>query len=304
MQYWPRKRAKKPHARVRSWAKADTPMLGFAGYKVGMAHVMVTDNRKTSITKGETIAVPVTIIECPDLIIAGVNAYKNGNIATTVIKPNKLLKRRLRVNKGQSFELIEEGLENFTELRALVQTQPHKTGIGKKTPEIFEVALSGSVKDQFDFIKKKLGKEVSVSDVLKEGQQIDIHAVTKGKGFQGSVKRFGVSLRSHKSEKTKRGPGSLGPWEGQAHIMYRVAYPGQHGYHTRTMHNSWILKINAKNINPAGGFQNYGLVKSSHVLVKGSVPGARKRLLKLTSAIRPSKKIPESAPVIERIIVK
>ncbi|MBW2999343.1 50S ribosomal protein L3, partial [Candidatus Woesearchaeota archaeon] len=66
MQYWPRKRAKRAYARVRSWAAGKEPkLLGFAGYKAGMSHISFTDPRKSSTTKGMEITWPVTIIECP-----------------------------------------------------------------------------------------------------------------------------------------------------------------------------------------------------------------------------------------------
>ncbi|RUA19603.1 MAG: 50S ribosomal protein L3, partial [Flavobacteriia bacterium] len=74
------------------------------------------------------------------------------------------------------------------------------------------------------------------------------------KGFQGPVKRHGVSLRSHKSEKTIRGPGNLGAWTGNR--SWTVAHAGQTGYHLRTEWNKWVLKIgdNPEEVNRKGGF--------------------------------------------------
>jgi len=77
MQFWPRKRAKKETPRVRSWAKSDEPsILGFAGYKAGMTHILFTDNRPNSKTKGEEVSFPVTVIECPPIKIASIRLYK------------------------------------------------------------------------------------------------------------------------------------------------------------------------------------------------------------------------------------
>jgi len=78
-----------------------------------------------------------------------------------------------------------------------------------------------------------MNKDISVKDVLSAGSYVDARAITVGKGTQGPVKRFGVNLRSHKSEKTIRGPGSLGSWIAQGHTMYRMAFAGQMGYHHR-----------------------------------------------------------------------
>src|SRR3990167_11340291 len=75
MQFWPRKRAKRIYARVKSWSRKDGGLAGFAGYKVGMSHVSFTDPRKNSLTKGMEVTHAVTIVECPALKIIGANFY-------------------------------------------------------------------------------------------------------------------------------------------------------------------------------------------------------------------------------------
>jgi len=64
------------------------------------------------------------------------------------------------------------------------------------------------------------------------------------------------------------------------------------GYHQRTEYNKLIVKIgnNLKEINPNGGFHRYGLLKNDFVLIKGSLPGVRKRAVVLTEAVRPHKR--------------
>ena len=75
--YYPRKRTKKPVASVRGWAKVkEAKLLGFAGYKVGMVHLMITDNGPNSMTKDKTISCPATIIECPPIKAASIRFYK------------------------------------------------------------------------------------------------------------------------------------------------------------------------------------------------------------------------------------
>ena len=77
LQYNPRKRANRPYARVNSWLEGkDAKPMGFAGYKVGMTHIVITDNKSTSPTKGEDITIPVTIVECPPLKTASIIFYK------------------------------------------------------------------------------------------------------------------------------------------------------------------------------------------------------------------------------------
>jgi len=78
MGVWPRKRAKREVARVRSWANIkDAKPLGFAGYKVGMIHLLINDNRPHSKTKDEDINCPATLIECPPLKVLSARFYKN-----------------------------------------------------------------------------------------------------------------------------------------------------------------------------------------------------------------------------------
>ncbi len=306
MQYWPRVRAK--GIRVRSWAKVlQLKPLGFAGFKAGMTHVIATNNRPTSITKGEAISIPVTVVECPPMKVFGISFYKHTpygwSLSSQLISPNadKELGRTLVLPK----KTHGKESDRYDEVRLLVYTQPKLTGIGQKKPFISEVALGGKKEEKLAYAKNLLGKEITLSDVFKEGDQVDVHSITKGKGFQGPVKRFGVSIRQHKSEKTKRGPGTLGPWCGQGKVMYRVAHAGQMGFHLRTEWNKWVVKIGKKEeaITPKGGFINYGEVRNTYVLLKGSVGGSKKRLIRFNVATRPNKGIPTQAPQLQYISV-
>ncbi len=315
MQYWPRKRAKRIYARVRSHFKSNDckPFL-FAGYKAGMTHLIVTDNRASSTTTGEEIFVPVTAIECPSLKIAGIRFYKktpNGLSPSSQIsfKVDKELERKIvlpKKTKEINFDEAEKSMGQYADIRLIVYTQPKLTGLEKKKPELFEMKLGGTISDRLKWAKENQGKEITIESVFKDGDQIDVHSITKGKGYQGPVKRFGIGLRSHKSEKTIRGPGSLGGWRGQGHVMWRVAHAGQTGYHQRTEYNKHIVKIGkqANEINPKGGFLRYGLIKNSYILVKGSVPGPTKRMIMFTKPIRPNKKIPDSPPEIHYTSLK
>ena len=311
LQFWPHKRAKRTYARVRSYPDVkDTKILGFAGYKAGMTHVMLTDNFSNSLTKGQDIRCPVTVIECPPLKVYSVHFYKrkttNLVLLTEILAENndKELARKIRLPKkpAKKFEDVKE----FDEIRLLVYTQPKLAGIGKKKPEMFEVGIGGSKDEALAYAKEKLGKEISLEEVFTEGQLLDVHSITKGKGYQGAVKRFGVNIRSHKSEKTKRGVGSLGPWKAQAHIMWKVPAAGKHGCFTRTEYNKWLLKIgkDPKEINLDGGFLRYGLVKGDYILLRGSVPGSVKRLIRMNFPIRPDKNVPSQSPTMTYVSLK
>jgi large subunit ribosomal protein L3 len=309
MQFWPRKRASSSHARIRTWnATKDAKPLAFAGYKAGMTHLMIIDNKATSPTKGETIAMPVTVVECPPLKVAGVRCYhlrNNRLVLATQVWSDKLdkdLSRILPLPKKSKTTIAQLKPEQYREFRLLVHTQPRLAGL-KKTPEVFEVGMGGTAQQQLEYAKGMLGKDLQIKDVFAQGQQVDSHAISTGKGLQGPVKRFGVSIRSHKSQKTTRGPGALGPWHGN--FNWPVAHAGQMGYHQRTEYNKWIVQIgdDPVKINPAGGFVQYGQVRSPYVVIKGSVPGPTKRLIKLTTPLRPNKHTPKEAPSIAHISV-
>jgi large subunit ribosomal protein L3 len=309
MQYWPRVKAKKPLARIRSWStSAKDPVLGFIGYKVGMTHIIGIDSKKSSITKGEEISVPVTVIECPPMRIAGIRFYKKvyGKVQPfkdIIFKIDKFLPRKTNTPKKlhDLASLDAVNLADIFDVKLLAFTQPSLAGIPKKKPEFIEFGMSGTPADKIKFIKDHHDKELTINSLFKEGEYVDLHSVTKGKGLQGPIKRFGVERKSHKTEKGVRRVGTLGSWSGQGHTLYRVPHPGQMGYHMRSEYNKQIFKISSKpeEINPKGAFLHYGNVKSSFILIKGSVSGSQKRAVILTKSTR--QKVVDSAPTINYI---
>jgi large subunit ribosomal protein L3 len=185
---------------------------------------------------------------------------------------------------------------------AIVAVLPHEANISQKKPFVFEVAVSGSdVRQQYEYLKSLLGKQVRASEVFQLGQYIDVFGITRGKGVEGPITRFGVKRKQHKSRKSVRAVGTLGPIS-PAVVMYTVARQGQRGFHQRTEYNKRILMIsNTENkdtsgetninpeggaINPSGGFKHFGFVKGEYLVLRGSVPGVPKRLLKLRQPIR------------------
>ncbi len=304
-QFWPRKRSRHSIVRVRSWVNENkTKPLGFIAYKVGMTHVQFTDTRAKSPTKGETVAAPVTILECPPLSVVGVAVYKQGmygmNKVATILAPklDKNVGRLLPIPKkeGKSMEAIAAG--EFDDLRLMVATMPERVpSVSAKTPKMMEIGLGGSAKDKLAFAQKMVGKELAVNEVFEAGSLVDIRGVTKGKGFQGTVKRFGVPVRQHKAEKTKRGIGTLGSWTPKR-VQHTVPQSGKMGFHLRTEYNKKIMRISQQpqEVNSEGGIIRYGLVRNTYMMVHGSVAGSEKREVVLTAAQRPnktSKEVPE-----------
>lgn len=297
LQFWPRKRVYKqiPRANWKALNKDGTSLLGFIGYKVGMKSAYVKNLTNDSMTKGKKIAVPVTVIECPSLKILSVRFYKNKKVMIDVLNDNidKEVKKLVKLPKTTKTKeaidkIVKEG--EFDDVTLIVYSQVKKTNI-KKRPNISEIGLSGKKEEKIAFIKENLPKELSVLDTFKDGL-VDVRGVTTGKGFQGPVKRFGISLRFHKSEKGIRRVGSIGPWH-PTRVTFRVPMAGQMGMANRLIYNNIIIsvgKIDENNINPKSGFKKYGVIKSDYLIIKGNVQGPSKRQVLITHPLRSTKK--------------
>ncbi len=299
LQFYPRSRAKQILPRV-NWdavsgaiigQKKEVGLLGFIGYKVGMSSAYIKDDTPNSLTKGKRIIIPVTIIECPTIKILSIRFYKDKKLIGEVINKNldKELKRVLKLPKKEN-KKIEDYEKDADDARIIAYSQVKKTGI-KKAPNIKEIGLMGSFDEKMNFIKSYFSKEISVKDVFKEGL-VDVHGVTKGKGLQGTIKRFGLTLKSHKSEKGQRTLGSGGPWH-PARVDYSQPRAGQMGYFTRIVYNNKIVNVNSiseKDINPGTGFKNFGKIKTDYLIVQGSIQGASKRPLVISYPLRQTKK--------------
>ena len=201
LQFWPRKRAAKLLPSV-NWDAIDSEkkLKGFIAYKAGMISVAVKDNTPDSMTKGKEIVIPGTILECPPLKIFSVRFYKHGKVMTEVLSENldKELKRRVKLPKKVTKKV--EDIKEYDDIRVIGYSVVKKTKI-KKKPDLVEMGINGSVEDKLAYVKENLGKEISVLDVFDKDQLIDVRGLTKGKGFSGPVKRFGIKLKFHKSEK-------------------------------------------------------------------------------------------------------
>ena len=302
----PRVRAKRIYPKIKNWPVTnETKLLGFAAYKAGMAEIIFVDNSPTSITKGEEICVPITILDAPKIKIMAIRFYKKDDrrfkkVFTEVWtdKIDKDLKRKISIPKKKiNFEekLGKINIENFEDITVLVYTLP-KGRANKKKPEIFEIAIGGEdISEKFEYVKSILGNEISVSDVLKEGEQIDVIAVTKGKGFQSPVKRNRIKLESKKTDRTRRGVAAIGP-DVPRKVSWTIPMPGQMGFHNRYDYNKWILKVGEEGLTFKRGLLNYGNVRGDYILLKGSIPGTSKRLVRFRFAINPKRGVPEKPP--------
>ena len=289
--FYPKKRASRIYPKIKSWPKIkEVKPSGFAGYKAGMSHVMVTDTNPNSKTKGQQISRPVTVLDCPKISVFGFRCYSKNKTSFDVFSEslNKNLSRKIKVSKQP--KKIEERLNKIPKETSKINLICHTNPTFKKKPEIFEIALGGNLEEQLKYAKENLGKEIKISDVFKEGDLIDVIAVTKGLGFQGPVRRFGITIHGRKNQQMDRHVESLGQNE-PGKVRWNVPQAGQLGFQTRTEFNKKIIKI-MDGLKIKGGFINYGDVSGDCVLIEGSVPGPKKRLIRLRFAIRPKKSYP------------
>ena len=305
MGFSPRSRAASEIPRFNSWpADEGQPGLqGFAGYKAGMSHVVAINDEPDSPREGQEETVPVTVVETPPMRAVAVRAYEDTPYGKRPLTESwaadvhEDLERALSVPDEQSGDAeteIREALEEsaLADVRVITHTVPRGlSSVPKKRPDVMETRVGGgSLEERADFALELLeeGGEHSVTDVFRAGEYADVAGVTKGKGTQGPVKRWGVQKRKgkHARQGWRRRIGNLGPWN-PSRVRSTVPQQGQTGYHQRTELNKRLIDLGDDEVTPDGGFVNYGEVDGDYALVKGSVPGPEKRLVRLRPAVRP-----------------
>jgi large subunit ribosomal protein L3 len=248
-----------------------------------MTHVIIVDDTPNSPTEGLEIGVPVTVVETPAMKIAALRAYGKTSYGKRIVL--ETWARSIGGDLAKLRPLPKEAaqdagsVDGADEIRVLMHTSPAAvSGIPKKVPELMEVPVGGDdMNAAYTYAYDLLGKEIDAVNVFKEGMLIDVTAVTKGKGVQGPVKRWGVTIQDRKAFRGGKGR--------------HIGNLGQMGYQQRTEYNKRILKIGSDGaaVTPAGGFIRYGEVKGAYVLLHGSIPGPFKRLIRMRHASRPKK---------------
>ncbi len=284
--YRPRGRAKRFVPRVRTWPRLSSGapvLLAFPSFKAGTIHAITTDDREKTPNFGKPLFNPATVLAVPEAEVVGVRLYARENGGERPIA-------EWRSNRGKESEQEKiiggwrERLGRVTRIAGIVSVVPREAGLTQKEPIALEMGVGGGeIGSQFEYATKLLGKKVKFSEVFKPGMYVDALSITKGKGFEGPVTRFGVKRKQHKSRKSVRAIGVLGPWHPAA-VMYTAPRAGQRGFQQRTETGKRILLIgNAKErpITPPGGFLHFGNVEGDYAVVKGSLPGTPKRFVLL-----------------------
>ena len=191
---------------------------------------------------------------------------ENGSvIPVTVIEAGPCVVAQVKTSEKDGYEAVQLG---FGEVKENKLNKPEKGHFAKSklTPKkhLREFRLE-------DVSTYKVGDELK-ADVFAAGDKIDVQGTSKGKGFQGVIKRHGQHRgpMGHGSMYHRR-PGSMGPTSTPGRVFKGKKLPGHMGHVTVTIQNLDVVKVDLdKNV----------------ILVKGSVPGAKGAILKIKSAVK------------------
>jgi len=303
--YLPRGRARSLISVVKTWPKIEgekPTLLGSAAFKAGTMHLYTVDDRERTPNFGKPLFNTATVLESPPVFICGFRTYEDNGESLAVLnevyakdQPKDMARKKKLKNISiqENIDSIKKSLDRVKRFTAICCIAPRETGMSQKTPVLFEVEVGGGkLESQFEYLQMILGKAVKISDIFQPGMYLDTVGVTRGKGFEGPVTRMGIKRKQHKSRKTVRAVGSIGPWKPAA-TMYTVPSAGQRGLHRRTEYNKRVMMVGTSNesqITPKGGFAHYGDVKSDYIVIRGSVQGPPKRFVKLRLGIRLGKR--------------
>ena len=185
------------------------------------------------------------------------------NIPVTVIEAGPCYITQIKTEETDGYTAVQVG---FDEVREKIITKPelgHLKGAGKVLRTLKEFRL-----DEVNGLK--VGDEINV-DIFAKGDIVAVTGKSKGKGFQGPVKRhnFNGGPKSHGQKDRLRAPGSIGAGSSPSRVWKGMRMAGQMGNETVTVKNIEVVEIRPdKNI----------------LLVKGSVPGSRNGILQLVKA--------------------
>jgi large subunit ribosomal protein L3 len=204
---------------------------GILGRKIGMTQVFASNGN----------LIPVTVVE---------------------VAPNVVLQKKSVESDG--YVSVQVG---FEDKREKLSNKPEKGHVAKANtaPKRFVREFRGD-----DLASYEVGQEVKV-DIFAAGDIVDVTGISKGKGFQGVIKRHGQSRgpMAHGSRYHRR-PGSMGP-VAPNRVFKGKALPGRMGGEQITVQNLEIVKVDTER---------------NLLLIKGNVPGAKKALLKIKGAIK------------------
>lgn len=186
-------------------------------------------------------------------------------IPVTVIEAYKLIVVGKKTTDKEGYNAIVVGFGDIKESKA---TKPQKGIFEKVGVPVKKYVREIKVENPDEY---EIGSEITL-DVLNAGDHVDVHGVSKGKGFAGVIKRYGLHRgpTTHGSNYHRR-PGSMGAGTNPGRVFKNKKLAGHMGNVNRTVLNLEVVKVDAD---------------KNAILVKGSVPGAKKSLVNITASVK------------------
>jgi large subunit ribosomal protein L3 len=188
---------------------------------------------------------------------------QGNQVQCTVVDVASNVVTQIRTAEVDGYSAIQLGFGEKKEKRTTKALQGHFAK-AKVTPRRHVVEFRDAD------VEATLGAEVSASDVFIEGDIIDVAGTSKGKGFQGVVKRHGfrgVGDRTHGQHNRQRAPGSIGASSTPSRVFKGIRMAGQTGNSRVTIRNLRVVKI---------------LADRNIILIEGAIPGAKNGIVELT----------------------
>jgi len=329
--FLPRKRCRRSHGKVKTFPMDDAAkpchLTAFMGYKAGMTHVVRDVDKPGSKVHKKEVVDAVTIIETPPIVVVGLVGYVETPRGLRALKTvfaehlNDEFRRRMYKNwyKSKKKAFTKYRKEKYGEggnvaadiamikkhcqvIRVIAHTQIRKIKLRQKKAHVMEIQVNGgSVDDKVAFSQGLFEKTVSVDSVFAQNEMIDAIGISKGRGYEGVITRWGVTRLPRKTHRGLRKVACIGAWH-PARVSFQTPRAGQNGYHHRTQVNLKVYRIgkgdDAKNattdfdltekrITPMGGFPHYGMVREDFVMIRGCCVGTRKRMITLRKTLCP-----------------
>ena len=181
---------------------------------------------------------------------------ENGkNIPCTVIEVGPCVVTQVRTNEVDGYEALQLGFDDKTEKHTVKAEEGHFKKAGT-------VAKKKVVEFQGFESEHKLGDVITV-DLFSEGEFVDVQGVSKGKGFQGVVKRHGfggVGQATHGQHNRLRAPGSVGASSYPSRVFKGMRMAGRMGGDNVKVQNLRVLKV---------------VAEKNLLVIKGCVPGCK-----------------------------
>ena len=192
-------------------------------------------------------------------------------IPVTVVEVEKNVVTQIKTKENDGYEAIQLGFGNKREKLATKASAGH-TAKAETTPKRFFREIKG-----VDINSYSLGQEIS-ADIFAPGEVVDVTGTTKGKGFQGVIKRHGQSRgpMGHGSHYHRR-PGSMGTMRPKR-VFKGKKLAGHMGTLTVTIQNLEVVAVDGEN---------------NVILISGNIPGPKKGLVIIKSAVKANGKIYE-----------